>query len=69
MIPLVGYLYAGVFIIALVVVSFVWATMLHLAIMGASWLFYRPLLGILMLGGVVAGVVALVYVPAVLEQW
>ena len=39
--------------------SFVWATILHFAIMGFSWLFYRPVFGILMLGGVAAGIAVL----------
>ena len=59
-IPLVGGLLAGIFFVAVFVFSFVWATMLHFAIMGTSWLFYRPFLGILLLGGVAAGVAVLV---------
>jgi len=58
-IPLVGGLLAGVFLVAVVVFSFVWATILHFAIMGFSWLFYRPVFGILMLGGVAAGIAVL----------
>ena len=59
-IPLVGGLLAGAFFVAVVVFSCVWSIMLHFSIMGFSWLFYRPVFGILMLGGVAAGVAVLV---------
>lgn len=47
-IPLVGYFISHVAILAAVVIGFVWGTCLHLLILAAAWLVYRPLYAILL---------------------
>mmetsp|Transcript_4184 Transcript_4184/g.7097 ORF Transcript_4184/g.7097 Transcript_4184/m.7097 type:complete len:127 (-) Transcript_4184:132-512(-) len=51
-IPLVGWLLAGIIKFAAIIFSVVWASMVHLLILGVSWLFFRPILGALFLTGV-----------------
>jgi small-conductance mechanosensitive channel len=48
-IPLVGGLLAAIAGFAAFVFSLVWATFLHFLVMGAAWIFYRPVLGFCML--------------------
>ena len=57
-IPLVGSLLASVFALAAFIFAVVWATSLHLLLLGLAWLFYRPLYGILLLSvfGILMGV-------------
>ena len=48
-IPLIGWLLASVVKFAAVLFALVWATFLHFLVLGAAWVFYRPVLGITML--------------------
>ena len=48
-IPLVGSLLAGVFAVAAFIFSLVWGSFLHFAVLGVSWIVYRPLYGCLLL--------------------
>jgi hypothetical protein len=50
-IPLVGFLLAGILIVAAIIFALVWATFLHFLILAISWLVYRPLFGVSMLIG------------------
>jgi hypothetical protein len=48
-IPLVGALLSKIIAFACIIFALLWASMLHFAVMGVAWIFYRPLFGILML--------------------
>ena len=58
-IPLVGGLLGAIASMAAFFFSLVWATTLHFFIMGISWIYYRPLYGILLLFGVVMLIIAM----------
>jgi hypothetical protein len=48
-IPLVGALLSKIIAFAVGIFAVIWASMLHFAVMGVAWIFYRPLFGCLML--------------------
>ena len=58
-IPLVGAILSSVMGFASFIFALVWATMLHLLILGLAWVFYRPVLGIILLSlvGIILGVI------------
>ena len=58
-IPLVGGLLGAIASMAAFLFSLFWATALHFFIMSISWIFFRPLYGILLLFGVVFMVIAM----------
>lgn len=75
-IPLLGWLFSTIFAWAVGIFAVIWASMLHLAILGIAWIFYRPLFGFLMLLGVASIVVLMNYgdeneydVSKFVDQW
>lgn len=60
-IPLVGHLLGAIFTFAAAIFAFVWASALHCLIMGTSWLFYRPVYGIILLSGVIISIFLMSY--------
>jgi len=50
-IPLVGASLAFTGSLAVFILALVWCTLVHFAIMGTSWLFYRPVYGLALLVG------------------
>ena len=58
-IPLVGALLSSVLGFASFIFALIWATMVHLLILGLAWVFYRPVLGIILLTlvGIILGVI------------
>lgn len=58
-IPLVGALLSSVVSFASFIFALIWATMVHLLILGLAWIVYRPVLGIILLTsvGILLGVI------------
>ena len=58
-IPLIGWLLAGVAVVAAIVFALIWGTLLHFLILAAAWLVYRPLYALLLISAIV-GIILLV---------
>ena len=58
-IPLVGALLSSVVGFASFIFALIWATMIHLLILGVAWVVYRPVFGIILLAsvGIILGVI------------
>jgi uncharacterized membrane protein len=48
-IPLVGHLLASALTFAVIVFALLWASVLHILVLGFAWVFYRPIFGGLLL--------------------
>ena len=59
-ISLVGHLLGAVMAFAAAIFALLWASVLHCLIMGVSWLFYRPVYGMILLTCVVGGIVLMI---------
>jgi len=51
-IPLVGWLLGGIASLAAAIFSLLWGSVIHLLVMTAAWIRFRPLFGLLLLTGV-----------------
>jgi len=51
-IPLVGWLLGGIISLAAAIFSLLWGSVIHLLVMTADWIRFRPLFGLLLLTGV-----------------
>lgn len=48
-IPLVGWLLAAIIKFAAIIFAVIWGSLIHLIVMCVAWIFYRPLIGVIML--------------------